>query len=51
MSNYYISSCCSAQVSEIDPSIVIGRCQDCKEMCEIIAEEDDEMTLGSMDRF
>jgi len=51
MSNYYVSNCCSAQVTDIDISANIGRCCDCKEMCELVAEIDEEMTLGSMDRF
>jgi len=35
MSNYYISNCCGAKVSEIDEESGIGRCLNCLEMCEL----------------
>lgn len=49
MSNYYISNCCSAQVTEIDIKAELGRCYKCKEMCEIIAvTDDDKITLDTL---
>ena len=49
--NTYISNCCSAKVAYINEDTMTGMCKLCKEWCEIEREEDDEMTLGSMDRF
>lgn len=46
-----VSNCCSAKVDYIDEKTMTGLCLECKEWCEIEREEEDEMTLGSMDRF
>ncbi len=48
MSNY-ISNCCGAKVAYVDEKTMTALCTECKELCGI--EEDEEMTLGSMDRF
>jgi hypothetical protein len=40
MSNYYLSNCCYAEVSEVDPDTKVGRCLKCGEMCEAVVEED-----------
>lgn len=42
MSNYYVSNCCGAEVSEIDIKSNTGRCLDCKEMCELEAVIDND---------
>ena len=39
MSNYYISNCCEAQVSEITSlkkGAETGICSECKEYCELV---------------
>lgn len=43
MSNYYLSKCCNAQVTELDIEKEVGRCSHCKEMSDIYAELDGEL--------
>ena len=40
MSSFYVSSCCGAQVSQIDLKNNIGLCMDCHEWAELEAEID-----------
>lgn len=42
MSNYYLSKCCNAQVTELDNKQEVGRCSHCKEMSDIYAEVDEQ---------
>ena len=42
MSNYYISNCCSAQVSYLDVDNLQGLCNDCKEPCGLVEVVEDE---------
>lgn len=46
----YISNCCGVKASYVDEKTMTGLCSECKEWSGIEKEED-EMTLGSMDRF
>ena len=48
--SHYISNCCGARVAYVDEKTMTGMCCECKELAGI-EEEEDEMTLGSMDRF
>ena len=47
----FISNCCGAKIVYLDEKTLTGMCSECKERSGAEKEEDDEMTLGSMDRF
>ena len=44
-----VSNCCGAEMKS--PLDEMEICPDCKEHCAVEEEDDEEMTLDSMDRF